>query len=400
MAGPPSADVTAERRVRATLPPAGALFLCLFASQAALIAVSPVLAEVARDFDVSTAAAGQLRSVSGLVAGFAAVGMGRLTRRLGLRDLLIAGLVVLAAGSLLSALAPSFEVLAAAQVAVGAGVAVVLAGGLAAAAEWTSPERRSHALSWALVGQPAAWIVGMPVIGLVGDWSWRWGWIAVPLAASLAALAVVAPRVSDAPTETGTGGWRLLREDLEVAGWAAGELLAFSAWAGTLVYAGALYVESYGASPGTAGVLLGLAAVAYLPGNFIARRWAGEPTPRAALVVLPLIAAGLVAVFGAYRPELWVSAAVLSVLAFVGGARTMIASARGLEVCAHRRLFGMRLRAGATQFGYLLGSALGGVALATAGYPGMGWCFAALFVLAALPHLFGSVPDRRLSRRA
>ncbi len=43
------------------------LFLCLFAAQSAVIALSPVLAEVARDPDVSTAAAGQLRTLAGLL---------------------------------------------------------------------------------------------------------------------------------------------------------------------------------------------------------------------------------------------------------------------------------------------------------------------------------------------
>ena len=37
-----------------------ALFLCLFAAQAGLIVLTPVLSEVADDLDVSTAAAGQL----------------------------------------------------------------------------------------------------------------------------------------------------------------------------------------------------------------------------------------------------------------------------------------------------------------------------------------------------
>jgi hypothetical protein len=42
-----------------------ALFLCLFAGQAALITMSPVLADAASDLHVSTAAAGQLRTIAG-----------------------------------------------------------------------------------------------------------------------------------------------------------------------------------------------------------------------------------------------------------------------------------------------------------------------------------------------
>jgi predicted MFS family arabinose efflux permease len=46
----------------------------------------------------------------------------------------------------------------------------------------------------------------------------------------------------------------------------------------------------------------------------------------------------------------------------------------------------MRIRTAANQFGYLLGSALGGLALATGGYPALGVTFGVLFLLSAVPH--------------
>jgi predicted MFS family arabinose efflux permease len=365
--------------------PAPALFLCLFAVQAGVIALSPVLAQVASDFDVSTATAGQLRSVSGLVAGLTAVSMGRLSGKLGLRELLLIGLGTLAAGSLLSAAAPSFAVLAAAQVALGVGLAMVLSGGLAAAAEWSPPGQQARVLSWALLGQPVSWIVGMPLIGVLGGLSWRWGWLAVPFLASVLALAAVAVRPSDPRREPAVGTWRLLADDRRVAAWALGELFAWSAWAGALVYAGALFVESYGVSTGIAGIMLGLAAVAYLPGNLLARRHV-DTSAHLLVAAVPPVAAVIVVIFGAYRPSLAISAAILALLAFIVAARTIAGSALGLEVCSERRVFAMRIRTAATQFGYLFGSALGGIALAAGGYPALGATFGVLFLLAAAPY--------------
>jgi len=81
------------------------LFLCLFAGQAGAIALSPVLAQVARDLDVSTAEAGQLRTVAGLVAGLTALGIGRFAARVTLKRQLLAGSLLLALGSLASAAA-------------------------------------------------------------------------------------------------------------------------------------------------------------------------------------------------------------------------------------------------------------------------------------------------------
>jgi predicted MFS family arabinose efflux permease len=167
------------------------LFLCLFAGQAGAIALSPVLAEVARDLDVSTATAGQLRTVAGLVAGITALALGRLGSRFALSRQLLTGCLLLALGSLASAAAPGIGLLAAAQVPVGAGIAILTTAGTLAAAEWVPAERRAATLSWALIGQPAAWIVGMPLLGAVGGQSWRYAWLVLPLAtAVLAAVAV------------------------------------------------------------------------------------------------------------------------------------------------------------------------------------------------------------------
>ena len=356
------------------------LFACMFVGQAALIALSPVLAEVARDFDVSTATAGQLRAVSGLVAGATAAGMGLIATRLGIRDLLILGLWLLIGGSLLSAAAPSFAVLAAAQVPVGAGLGIVLSAALAGAAEWVPDERRSGALSWTLVGPPAAWVVGLPVIGLVGQVSWRLGWIAVPFAAGVVALAAVATRCPDEPVQRTRGA---LAGNPRLRLWGLGELLAFSAWSGTVVYVGALLVESYDISVATAGLVLGASAAAHLPGTFLARRIA-SPSPLRLLVALALALAAAVAVFGAWRPALGASAMLFTLLAFLAGARTFAGSATGLAVAPGDKLLAMRVRAAALQFGYLVGSVLGGIALSAQGYGAMGFTFAFLFAAAAL----------------
>ncbi len=86
--------VTAATRptLRSRLTAPGVVLpLALLASQAGLLVLSPILVEVADDFGVSTAAAGQLRTVTGLVAGVAALLFGRVGRRVPLRDLMLAG---------------------------------------------------------------------------------------------------------------------------------------------------------------------------------------------------------------------------------------------------------------------------------------------------------------------
>src|SRR5829696_3061536 len=176
--------------------PSPVLFLCLFVSQAALLVLSPVLPEVARELGVSTAAAGQLRSLSGLTGGATAVALAMAPRRPGLRDLLSAGTALVAAGSALSAAAPTFALLAAAQGLAGVGIGLLVAVGIAAAGEWPPAEQRAGVLAWAIAGMPAAWIAGMPVVGILAHISWRAAWL-VPTVVALAAVATIRRRPAD-----------------------------------------------------------------------------------------------------------------------------------------------------------------------------------------------------------
>jgi MFS transporter, DHA1 family, inner membrane transport protein len=364
--------------------PALVLFLALFASQTGVLVLSPVLAEVARDLGVSTSTAGQLRAVTGLVAGLLALALGRVGRSVALRELLLAGAGLLALGSLGSALAPTFEVLVAAQVLVGLGIALLISAGTAAAGEWARPEGGRRLLGWALLGPALAWVVGMPVVGLAATVSWRAAFLVLPLTASLvvaAALAMCARESLPQPRPIVPLGVLLADRTLRL--WALAELLAVSAWVGTLVFAGALLVESYGTSPLLTGVVLGLVALAYLPGNLWATARVGHEAALPVLRALLLVSAACAVGLGAARPELFLSAAILALMAALNGARTFTAGSYGLAAAGERRLAVMGVRAAANQFGYLVGAAAGGIALAAGGYPALGLTFGLLFLASA-----------------
>jgi DHA1 family inner membrane transport protein len=359
------------------------LFLCLFAAQAGAIALSPVLAEVARDLDVSTAWAGQLRTVAGLVAGVTALALGRVGGGFGLGRQLLGGATLLALGSLASAAAPSLALLAVAQVPVGAGIAILTTAGTLAAAAWVPTERRATALSWALVGQPSAWIVGMPLIGLVARDSWRYAWLVLPLSAAVLAGIAVGGRRGEPPAATPPASPRAVLQTPALGRWLIGELLANTAWAGMLVYSGALFVESYDASTGLAGAVLAVGAGAHVAGN-LALRHAAHRDVRLLLVTLGVVLATIASLFEALRPSLVVSALLFSAAAFAAGGRTFVSSAFGLAAPSELRPGAMAIRAATMQFGYFTGSLAAGAALAFGGYPALGLAAGALFLASAV----------------
>ena len=118
------------------------------------------------------------------------------------------------------------------------------------------------------------------------------------------------------------------------------------------------------------------------------------PGPRPALLAaLTAFQAGAVVVLGAVRPAAAVTLAVLAAMAFVNGWRSMVASALGMDAAPQDRVAVMSMRAAANQFGYLLGAAAGGLALAVAGFAGLGIALGCLFAAAVLVHAPALLPS-------
>ena len=257
------------------------LFLCLFAGQAGAIALSPVLAQVARDLDVSTAAAGQLRTVAGLVAGVTALGLGRLGARVTLKRQLLGGSLLLALGSLGERR--------------GARHRLARRGPDPHRRRHRDPHDRGHARrrrvgaartsgGHALVGadRPA----GRLDRRYAAARRRRWAQLALRLAHPAAdggSARRRGSRRSRGQTARASTAAISMRATLEAPGlgrWLAAELLTNSAWAGMLVYAGALLVESYQASTALTGAVLALGAGAYVSGNLAFRRLADREPRR------------------------------------------------------------------------------------------------------------------------
>lgn len=361
------------------------LFACMFAAQAAAIAVGPVLPSVAKELDVSVAAVGQLRTALGLSAGLTALALVRLGRRTSLRSLLLVSSAAIGAGSAASALAPTFALLVLAQFVIGAGIGVGIAAASAAAAEWAPAEQRGRLLSWALLGQPAAWIVGMPLVGLLGGGSWRIAWIVFPLTAAAAAAAAVWARPA-APPPPRPHGLRETLADPVVAGWAAGEVLANAGWAGVLVYTGALCEDVYGTSPVLTGAILAVAAAAFAAGTVAFRRFVLTDVRAKLLALSPALSLAVLAL-ATVRPAPAVTTAIFVVAAFVAGGRMLLGNAAGLELAPERRITTMSIRTAANHLGYFVGTATSGALLAAYGWDGFGVAAAALIAAAPLPLL-------------
>jgi predicted MFS family arabinose efflux permease len=90
---------------------------------------------------------------------------------------------------------------------------------------------------------------------------------------------------------------------------------------------------------------------------------------------------------GAVRPAVALTLALFAVMAFVNGRRSIVASSLGMDTVPDDAIAVMAMRAAANQFGYLLGAATGGIALAAGGFTALGVALAGLFALSVLIHV-------------
>lgn len=383
-----------ELRPRVRRPSLGAgavLFSAMFAVQSPILVLSPILPEMAQDLGVSTAAAAQLRSVAGMTAGIVALVFAIHGSKTRLSVLLGSGLGLLAGGSLLTAIAPSFPMLLITHVVIGLGLAAVLSAGFAASETWAVDGDKTRVLSRALIGQPVAWIVGQPIVGWIAEYHWRWTWVALPFAATIAALAALWLRdraIHDEGQKCDPLGlWRTGG----VKGWAISEFLAFASWGGALVFVGAVFIEGYGVDVATTGLILGAGAVLYLPGNSLSRRMMGVGPVKLMAGFALCLAVAIVAFVSTVTP-LPLAIAGFGAAVFFAAGRSFAGAALGLQLSEGRRLAAMSVRAAADQFGYLAGAVVGGVLLDLWGYPGVGIGLGFLMVVAALVVLADTLP--------
>ncbi len=362
------------------------LFAVLFAAQASILVLSPILPQMAQEFGVTTSAIAQLRSVSGITAGCVALVFAVTGNRFRLTWLLYGGLGLLALASVISAWAPNVGVLVGTHVVMGVGLAAVLSAGMAASETWADDGDGRRVLSLALIGAPVAWVVGQPIVGWVAANDWRWAWIAVPFASAvLAGIAVVARSrsIPDAGQDCDPLGlWRLQG----IKPWLLSDLIAATAWGGALVYAGAVFIDAYDVAVSATGMILGTGAVFYLPGNYLGRRLL-ESGNRILLVGFAITAGAAVVIFGSGQFPLAVGVAGFAVAAFFAAGRVIGGISTGLRLADGRRLAAMSLGTAAGQFGYLLGSAIGGVLLTNWGFSAMAWGFGFLYLLSAAIHM-------------
>jgi predicted MFS family arabinose efflux permease len=173
------------------------LALGMFALGTDSFVMAGVLPEIARGFDVSIGAAGQVTTVYAITYALMAPTVAAVAANVPRKTLLLASLATFVVANLATAMAPTFGFALATRVLAGIGAAMFAPTATGAAASMVPPEKRGFALAVVITGLTTSTALGTPagaLIGGLGDWRWTMVFVS--------ALAAV----------SGLGVWALLSE--------------------------------------------------------------------------------------------------------------------------------------------------------------------------------------------
>lgn len=367
----------------------GVLLLGAFTTSLNVSLLSPLLPAIGKDLGVSTATAGQLSTVGALFAGIAAFmlapWMDRRPRGWWLRR---EG-VLLAVGSLLCALAPSFCWLVAGRAATGLGSAVLGATCFAAVADiLPDPVRRNRAIGLVATALTLGTVAGLPALTLLNHAvGWRWAILSpAPLAFAVVAGSLLLPERMRTDAPPTSRGWRagyggVLGQPTTV--WLLGVVaLSMAVWFGWLMYLGSAAEESFGVGPGLLSLLFlasgGAEIVANTLASALVRRWPARGVEAVAIGMLALALFGVGVVFRS-GVSLFPFVALAS---FAGAMIFVCGNVLLLESAPDARGAVMALQSAALQLGGAVGVSITGAAVSILGdYPA---AFRLLGVLALL----------------
>lgn len=389
-------ELTATRRFALTV---GLLATANFVIVTTEFVMVGLLPETARDYGVPLEAAGRLVTWFALGAALGGPPLAMLAARCGVRPALLAATFVTAMGNIVAALEPSLAVLSIVRAVQGMALPAFVSVASVAAAELAGPRRRGWAISLVNGGVVAATVVGVPAGMAMADrfaWPTTFAVLALLGIASMAALAVILPRVAPVTPPSRRAELRLLG----TPGFLAHLLLSailFTAMFTAYTYLPALLVAIDRLDATAAAWAMASFGLAGVLGNWLA----GRTVDRGPLVATASVALVLGLVLVSVRPAAATPLTLFVVLGVWGAAHAAAFACCQVRVMTAGLVapaFALSLNISVCNLGIALGAGFGGLAVSRYGVEAIGETGAVLaaaaFVLAVVL-IVGSQVKRR-----
>lgn len=383
------------------VPAGGGIAVVLLAISAFIIVTTEfiivgLLPALARDLDVSVAAAGWLVTLFAFTVMLVGPVLTGMVSHVDRKRLFVVLLLVFAGANALAAAAPNIWVLGLARFIPAVALPVFWGTASETAGELAGPERSAKAVANVYMGIAGAMVFGIPLGTLVGDaFGWRSTfWILALLSLLMAGLlAAVMPQVAK-PVRVRLGEqMRILREPVFLGNLAL-SVLVFTAMFTAYTYLADLLEKVAGIAPGAVGWWLMGFGVVGLGGNWLGGYLVGRSPLRATFAGLSVLALGMVATVPAAGNHGWLGLA-LAVWGLGNTALYPICQVRVMKAAQQAQALAGTLNVSMANAGIGLGAIIGGAAIGELGIASIGYIAAGIAVVAMLFVPVVAALDRR-----
>ena len=344
-----------------------------------------LLPELAADFGVSEAAAGWLISGYALSVVVGALGLTAAVTRFSRKNVLIALMVLFILGNLISALAPSYEVMMIGRVVAALCHGAFFGIGSVLAADMVAPAKKAGAIAIMFTGLTTANVLGVPFGTLLGqNFGWRATFWAITLIGviALVGIATLVPRIEHGSDQAGglRGELRAFRSG-QVWLSIAVTVLGYGGMFGAFTYIAFTLTEVSGFASSTVPWLLVLFGVGLFVGNVVG----GKAADRSVDTTLIVLLAGLTLVLVFFALTARSPVATLASLVLLGGfgfATVPGLQMRVMSYASEAPTLASGANIAAFNLGNALGAWLGGVTITVGlGYTSPIWAGAGVTVI-------------------
>jgi DHA1 family putative efflux transporter-like MFS transporter len=352
------------------------------------LAMAPILVQVATQFDITIGTAGLATAIHAIPAVIVPIFVGPLSDRHGRERFIASGGFVLAVGSFVAALAPSFAVIVVGRAMAGVGAGLMGASLAATIADRFPLQERGRAFAWFSVASAVVNLAAVPISGIVAAaTTWR-----VPLATvgvlgvmvGLAAATKLPRSITRSQSSVTVLYGLVLRNRVALlyllVAFAAG-LPMGGAWT---TYVVAFFQTDFGLPQATASALALTGGIGVVVGGQAAGRL-GDRLGHGRVLIVSILA-GMVCVLAMTNlPLALAPVAGLNLLyTATSGARNVSQQSLVSEVVPEARATILSMNTSLLAASVVVGVALGGAIIDLAGFPGLGIFCAGMLLLAAI----------------
>lgn len=363
--------------------------------------MSLLLVDIGSTFNASVSVMSQINTSYSIAAFVFALLMGILSVRFKHKTLLIIGVLLTLVSALGFYFAWDFTVILASYSLSGIGGAMISPTVLTLIGEHIPLVKRANAVGWTVAGGALSFVIGpLLIAGIAGIGGWRLclvGFVLPVLLASLLLAFVGIPSASHnfqqfKNEQSYVQNFKDVLSNRSAFACLIGDALRSAAFVATLIYVASFIRQRFQMSTDFASLALLGGASLYAVGSVVTGPFVNK-LGRKKLTVLTAFLSGAFTICYFLISSLWLSIALIMVTSWFFGMLASSANCLTLEQVPNARGTTMSLDTAALNLGSAFGTVLGGAALLSFGYEGLGSALGVIGIAAALVfYLFAREP--------